>query len=87
MKKRGRNFNPRAAGLLDQQIGANIRERRRALNISQSHLAELIGVTFQQVQKYEKGVNRVAASTLVNIANALDAPITALIPKAALNKP
>lgn len=49
--------------------------------MSQEALAAEIGITFQQVQKYEKGQNRVAAATLVDIARALDAPFAALLPK------
>ena len=48
--------------------------------MSQERLAELLGVTFQQVQKYEKGVNRVAASRLWDIAQALDLPVAAFYP-------
>lgn len=60
----------RAAGVVDRQIGALIRARRVELGIAQQKLAADLGLTFQQVQKYEKGVNRVAASTLIRIARA-----------------
>lgn len=70
----------RAAGLIDRQIGALIRARRLSQNISQVQLAAALGVTFQQVQKYEKGTNRVAASTLMRIARALDCEIMQLLP-------
>lgn len=60
---------------IDQRIGQNIRSARLAAGASQEKLAAEIGVTFQQVQKYEKGVNRVAASRLYQIAQALGAPI------------
>ncbi|WP_395942923.1 helix-turn-helix domain-containing protein [Brevundimonas sp.] len=60
-------FNP-----FDVRLGATIRTRREHLNITQAQLADRIGVTFQQIQKYEKGVNRVAASRLVDIAAVLD---------------
>ena len=72
--------NPRAAGPVDKSIGNRIRARRLALGMSQEALAAEIGITFQQVQKYEKGANRVAAATLVDIARALDAPVTLLLP-------
>lgn len=49
---------------IDIHVGAKIRVRRKQLGISQSALAETLGVTFQQVQKYEKGSNRVSASML-----------------------
>ena len=55
----------------DFEIGARIRLRRRLLGVSQSTLAEQVGLTFQQVQKYERGANRVAASMLGRIAAAL----------------
>jgi transcriptional regulator with XRE-family HTH domain len=57
---------------LDVQIGKRIRIRRMQLGMSQTDLAERIGVAFQQVQKYENGTNRVSASRLPNIAGALD---------------
>lgn len=61
-------------------IGAKIRQRRTAQRLSQEKLAELIGVTFQQIQKYEKGVNRVSASMLYRIAQELRTPINDLLP-------
>ncbi len=64
----------RAANVVDQELGARVRRRRLELGMSQERLAELLGVTFQQVQKYEKGVNRIAASRLYDIAHALDMP-------------
>lgn len=57
---------------IDIAVGARIRLRRKALGISQSKLADAIGVTFQQVQKYERGANRVSASSLAKICKALD---------------
>ncbi|WP_293366472.1 helix-turn-helix transcriptional regulator [Phenylobacterium sp.] len=56
---------------LDVAIGQRIRERRRSLSLSQSGLAEAVGVTFQQIQKYERGANRISFSRLVEIAGAL----------------
>lgn len=53
---------------LDLAIGSRIRARRRELGQTQTELAEVIGLTFQQVQKYERGVNRVSVATLVRIA-------------------
>lgn len=71
----------RAASDVDRMIGARVRARRLELHISQEHLAKEIGVTFQQIQKYEKGVNRIAASTLIDIAQALRIQAGALLPK------
>jgi transcriptional regulator with XRE-family HTH domain len=56
---------------LDIAIGQRIRERRRALGRSQQDLAEALGVSFQQVQKYERGANRISFSRLVEVAGAL----------------
>lgn len=61
---------------IDKHVGARIRLRRNILGVSQERLAEGLGITFQQVQKYEKGTNRVGASRLQRIAAVLDAPIS-----------
>lgn len=66
----------RATTALDVRIGDRIRARRLEIGMSQEQLAALLGITFQQVQKYEKGVNRVAASRLHAIAAALEVSIT-----------
>lgn len=63
---------------VDVAVGARIRLRRKQLGISQSKLADAIGVTFQQVQKYERGANRVSASTLAKMAGPLDCKISDL---------
>jgi transcriptional regulator with XRE-family HTH domain len=60
-----------AATNVDRHVGARIRARRLALNLSQEELAGKLGVTFQQLQKYEKGANRVAGIILVRLSNAL----------------
>ena len=60
-------------------MGANIRQRRKALGVSQTTLAEAVGLTFQQIQKYERGFNRVSFSRLVDIAHALDCRVVELI--------
>lgn len=65
----------RSANVVDRRLGQRVRARRLELSMSQEKLAELLGVTFQQVQKYEKGVNRIAASRLFDIASALELPI------------
>lgn len=62
----------------DVLVGQNIRICRLRRGISQEELGRRIGVTFQQVQKYEKGVNRVGASRLTQIAETLEVPITTL---------
>lgn len=63
---------------IDEQIGRNIRALRGARGMSQERLGDTIGVTFQQIQKYEKGSNRVAGSTLFRIAQVFDVPVGTL---------
>jgi transcriptional regulator with XRE-family HTH domain len=75
-KKSGSKHDPRSSGEHDVELGKRIRLRRVELKISQSELADQLGVTFQQVQKYEKGVNRVGAARLQLVATALDVPVT-----------
>jgi transcriptional regulator with XRE-family HTH domain len=60
---------------VDRHVGLRIRMRRKELNISQERLAEALGLTFQQVQKYERAANRVSASKLFEIARALNASV------------
>jgi transcriptional regulator with XRE-family HTH domain len=60
---------------VDLHVGSRIRMRRKVLGVSQEKLAEGLGLTFQQVQKYERGANRVSASKLYEIARALTAPV------------
>ncbi len=59
---------------IDQRIGRRIRERRVVLGLSQTDLADGLGITFQQLQKYEKGHNRIAAGRLYGCAQLLDVP-------------
>jgi transcriptional regulator with XRE-family HTH domain len=61
--------------MVDVHVGARIRIRRKLLGVSQQSLAEALGLTFQQVQKYERGTNRVSASKLFEVANFLEAPV------------
>jgi len=68
----------RAADDLDRALGNAIRLRRRSLNLTQEQLANACGISFQQVQKYENGANRVSFSRLVQIARALDCRVTDL---------
>ena len=66
----------RAPNPVDLHVGARIRLRRRMQGVSQEKLADALGLTFQQVQKYERGANRVSASKLYEIAAALKAPVS-----------
>lgn len=61
---------------IDIHVGSRIRLRRSMVGMSQEKLGESLGITFQQVQKYEKGTNRVGASRLQNIAETLDVPVS-----------
>jgi len=63
------------AHAVDKYVGARVRERRKALRLSQSELAQKIDLTFQQVQKYERGMNRISASKLWEIGNILSIPV------------
>ncbi len=56
---------------VDVHVGDRVRQRRKLMNMSQEELGALIGLTFQQVQKYERGANRISASKLFQIARAL----------------
>lgn len=60
---------------VDIHVGNRVRGRRKALGVSQGTLAEALGLTFQQVQKYERGSNRVSASKLYRIAGVLQVPV------------
>jgi transcriptional regulator with XRE-family HTH domain len=65
-----RNPNP-----VDRHVGLRLRMRRKELGVSQERLAEVIGLTFQQVQKYERAANRISASKLWEVAQALEVPV------------
>ncbi|MBY7648984.1 MAG: transcriptional regulator [Candidatus Liberibacter europaeus] len=68
--------NKKSPNPIDINVGKRIRLRRTILGMSQEKLGESLGITFQQVQKYEKGTNRVGASRLQSISEALDIPIS-----------
>lgn len=61
---------------VDVHVGSRVRLRRNMLGLSQEKLGEALGITFQQVQKYERGTNRISASRLLEIARVLDVPVT-----------
>lgn len=63
------------ANPIDAQVGNRVRIRRMLIGMSQERLGDLLGLTFQQVQKYEKGINRIGAGRLFEIARILDVPI------------
>jgi transcriptional regulator with XRE-family HTH domain len=62
-------------GFIDKRIGSKLRARRNYLGITQSNLGNMLGVTFQQIQKYEKGINRVSVSKLKELSSILKVPI------------
>ncbi len=74
---------PQGPDPVDLYVGARIKARRKTINLSQEALGRAVGVTFQQVQKYERGTNRVSASTLVRIADALSLSPVDLLPPSA----
>jgi transcriptional regulator with XRE-family HTH domain len=61
---------------VDIEVGKNLKKRRIFLGLSQTELANMLDISFQQVQKYEKGTNRISASRLVDLSNVLDVNIT-----------
>ena len=65
----------------DRQIGARVRAARVSRGVSQEKLGEALGITFQQIQKYEKGTNRVSVSALLKIAEALQISAADLVPE------
>ncbi|MDM9620600.1 helix-turn-helix transcriptional regulator [Rhizobium sp. S96] len=65
----------KSANAIDAYVGERVRTRRKSLGISQGVLAESLGITFQQVQKYEKGTNRIGAGRLQRIAEILGVPV------------
>ena len=78
MKKAKRKISPRSSSAVDKYIGARMREQRLALNMSQEQLGRELGVSFQQIQKYERGVNRVSAARLFDICKALNLSLSSM---------
>ena len=66
---------PKAPNPVDKHVGSRVRMRRKMLDISQEKLGDALGLTFQQVQKYEKGANRIGASRMQQIAQVLQVPV------------
>lgn len=78
---RGRKPSGRMASLgfpnpIDVHVGNRLRQRRTLLGMSQEKLGEAIGLTFQQVQKYERGMNRIGSSRLFDLSRVLDVPVS-----------
>ena len=66
----------KSPNLTDKHVGSRVRMRRKMLSMSQEKLGDALGLTFQQVQKYEKGTNRIGASRLQHISQILQVPIS-----------
>lgn len=66
----------KAADDIDAYVGSRVRLRRMTLNVSQEQLGDELGLTFQQIQKYEKGQNRIGAGRLYRIAQILSVPVS-----------
>lgn len=79
--------NKKKANPIDVHVGSRIRLRRNMLGMSQERLGDSLGITFQQVQKYEKGTNRVGASRLQAIAEVLGVPVSFFFEDAASVSP
>lgn len=71
-----KRVHARRADSRDAEVGRRVRARRLELKLSQTDLADIIGVTFQQVQKYEKGRNRIGAGRLQRISEAMEVPVS-----------
>ena len=73
----------KAPNPIDKHVGSRVRMRRMMLSMSQEKLGDALGLTFQQVQKYEKGTNRVGASRLQQIAQILQVPVCVFLRRGA----
>jgi transcriptional regulator with XRE-family HTH domain len=73
--------------LVDIHVGSRVRSRRAQAGMSQEKLGDHLGITFQQIQKYEKGVNRVSASRLQQIARVLTVPVSYFFEDAPCRRP
>lgn len=67
---------PGVSNPVDQHVGSRLRQRRTLLGLSQEKLGEAVGLTFQQIQKYEKGANRIGASRLYQFSEVLDVDVS-----------
>jgi len=76
MEKAGRRQKTEKPNPVDVHVGGRVRLRRTLLGMSQEKLGDAIGLTFQQVQKYERGANRIGASRLYDLSRVLDVPVS-----------
>ena len=77
-KTKRKSASPRGATNVDKYIGARMREGRLALNMSQADLGKELGVTFQQIQKYESGRNRISAARLYDVCKTLNVSLSSM---------
>ncbi|GLK83352.1 transcriptional regulator [Ancylobacter defluvii] len=75
MSESGKPMTKKSPNPIDKHVGSRVRMRRMMINMSQEKLGESLGITFQQIQKYEKGTNRIGASRLQNISSVLGVPV------------
>ncbi len=75
MAKAKSGSKSRRIGPIDAHVGARVRLRRTLLGMTQTHLGDALGLTFQQMQKYERGANRISASRLFDLSRVLDVPL------------
>jgi transcriptional regulator with XRE-family HTH domain len=76
--KRTRPTSPRSTNWIDRHLADQIRSHRQAINMTQDHLGQELGVTFQQIQKYESGKNRLSAARLYEICQVFGVPIASM---------
>jgi len=74
--KSGKPMTKKIPNPIDKHVGSRVRMRRMMISMSQEKLGENLGITFQQIQKYEKGTNRIGASRMQNISNVLGVPVS-----------
>jgi transcriptional regulator with XRE-family HTH domain len=70
------DFSARKADLIDKHVGQRLRDRRRILDLSQQDIAHILGISYQQVQKYECGLNRISAGRLYMLGHIMHVPVS-----------
>jgi transcriptional regulator with XRE-family HTH domain len=77
-KAKRKSTSPKSTRAVDKYIGKRMRECRLALYMGQAEIASILGVSFQQIQKYEKGINRVSAARLFDICKVLNVSLSSM---------
>ena len=70
------DFSARKADMIDKHVGQRLRDRRRVLHLSQQDIAHILGISYQQVQKYECGLNRISAGRLYMLGHIMNVPVS-----------